>query len=452
MRINHNVTAQLANINLKKTNKRLTSSLESLSSGYKINSAADDSAGLAISNKMRTQIRALDQASRNSEDGTSIIQTAEGGLSEVTAILQRVRELSVQASNDTNTLDDREAIQVEVDKLLDELDRIGSQTEFNGNGLLDGSFTRVVTYNKNGLSTLNVSDDVPSGKYTLTIDQLAQPAVLEDIDYSSAGTIKINNVSIELGKIPEDDIQSACDKMNLDVVFDGAGSMTLTTRATGTAQVLTVGGDLPEVSAKGEDAALDGDVIRVLPDGTTEEPLDAIVSSDGKIVTIKAGAGFEMQISIEDTAPEGDEVTVKVYDDGPMILQIGANEHQNVGVVFSEISCRSLGLKDDNGTSLVNVCSQIGATNAIKTFDNALRTVSDARSKLGAYQNRLDRTMDSLDLTSENLTSAMSRIIDTDMAAAMTNYTQESVLVQASTAILSQANNRPQQILSLLQS
>ena len=145
MRINHNVTAQLANINLKKTNKRLTSSLESLSSGYKINSAADDSAGLAISNKMRTQIRALEQSSRNAEDGTSIIQTAEGALSEVTAILQRVRELSVQSANDTNTLDDREAMQVELDKMLKELDRIGSQTEFNGNGLLDGSFSRVVT-------------------------------------------------------------------------------------------------------------------------------------------------------------------------------------------------------------------------------------------------------------------------------------------------------------------
>lgn len=451
MRINHNVTAQLANINLKKTNKRLTSSLESLSSGYKINSAADDSAGLAISNKMRTQIRALDQASRNSEDGTSIIQTAEGGLSEVTAILQRVRELSVQAANDTNILDDREAMQIEIDKLMDELDRIGSQTEFNGNGLLDGSFTRVVTYDKNGLNTLFVSDDVPSGEYNLTIAQLAQPAELADIDYSSANTIKINNVSIELGKVPEDAIQDACNKMNIDVVFDGAGSMTLTTRATGSSQVLTVGGDLPEISAKGEDAEFDGDMIRVLPDGT-EENLDAIMSSDGKIVTIKAGAGFEMQISIEDTAAEGDEVTVKVYDDGPMILQIGANEHQNVGVVFAEISCRSLGLKDDNGTGHVNVCSQIGATNAIETFDSALRTVSEARSRLGAYQNRLDRTMESLDLTSENLTSAMSRIMDTDMAAAMTNYTQESVLVQASTAILSQANNRPQQILSLLQS
>ena len=164
MRINHNVTAQLANINLKKTNKRLTSSLESLSSGYKINSAADDSAGLAISNKMRTQIRALDQASRNAEDGTSIIQTAEGALSEVAALLQRMRELSVQAANDTNTLEDRDAIQVEVDKLLDEIDRIGSTTEFNGNGLLDGSFTRVVTYDTNGLSTLFLSEEVKAGE------------------------------------------------------------------------------------------------------------------------------------------------------------------------------------------------------------------------------------------------------------------------------------------------
>ena len=199
MRINHNVTAQLANINLKKTNKRLTSSLESLSSGYKINSAADDSAGLAISNKMRTQIRALDQASRNAEDGTSIIQTAEGALSEVAALLQRMRELSVQAANDTNTLEDRDAIQVEVDKLLDEIDRIGSTTEFNGNGLLDGSFTRVVTYDTNGLSTLFLSEEVKAGEYELTINQKATSATL-NATFPATGTMMS---VLSLARIPK---------------------------------------------------------------------------------------------------------------------------------------------------------------------------------------------------------------------------------------------------------
>ncbi len=448
MRINHNVTAQLANINLKKTNKRLTSSLESLSSGYKINSAADDSAGLAISNKMRTQIRALEQSSRNAEDGTSIIQTAEGALSEVTAILQRVRELSVQSANDTNTLDDREAMQVELDKMLKELDRIGSQTEFNGNGLLDGSFSRVVTYSKIGLDTLYVSDAVPAGEYTVTINQKATPAVISNIAYPTSGTIQINNVSIELGDNPEAAIQKACDRMEIDVKFNTTnGTMDLTTRATGSAQTLTTGGKLPKQSANGQDADI------TLGNGTTSwEPA---YSSDGKNITIKAGDGFEMRIAIEDTASNAaadNPVTVKVYDDGPMILQIGANEHQNVGVTFPEISCQTLGLKDEKGISLVNICSQGAATSAIQRFDDAIRTVSEARSDIGAHQNRLDSTIESLDTTSENLTGALSRIMDTDMAAAMTNYTQESVLVQASTAILSQANNRPQQILSLLQS
>lgn len=443
MRINHNVTAQLANINLKKTNKRLTSSLESLSSGYKINSAADDSAGLAISNKMRTQIRALEQSSRNAEDGTSIIQTAEGALSEVTALLQRMRELSVQAANDTNTLEDRDAIQIEIDKLLEEVDRIGSTTEFNGNGLLDGSFTRVVTYDQNGLSTLFLSDEVKAGEYELTVVDKATPATLTAA-YPPSGTIKINDVSIEIEGDVQEKIQDVCDKMGIDADFTGGNTVTLTTRATGSAQKITVGGDIPADSAAGTDAeiTLTGDDLAA---GDTE------YSADGKNVIVKSGSGFEMHIAVEDTAAPG-VAKVKVYDDGPMILQVGANEHQNIGVTFPEISCRTLGLKETDGTSLVNICSQDGASKAISTFENAVRTVSEARSQLGAYQNRLDSTIDSLDVTSENLTGAMSRIIDTDMAAAMTNYTQESVLVQASTSILAQANNRPQQILSLLQS
>ena len=282
----------------------------------------------------------------------------------------------------------------------------------------------------------------------MTINHKATPAVTSNIAYPTSGTIQINNVSIELGDNPEAAIQKACDRMEIDVKFNTTnGTMDLTTRATGSAQRLTTGGKLPKQSANGQDADI------TLGNGTTSwEPA---YSSDGKNITIKAGDGFEMRIAIEDTASNAaadNPVTVKVYDDGPMILQIGANEHQNVGVTFPEISCQTLGLKDEKGISLVNICSQGAATSAIQRFDDAIRTVSEARSDIGAHQNRLDSTIESLDTTSENLTGALSRIMDTDMAAAMTNYTQESVLVQASTAILSQANNRPQQILSLLQS
>ena len=142
MKINHNITAQIANVNLKKDERKIGSVLQKLSSGYKITKASDDSAGLAISNKMRTQIRALDQSSRNAEDGKSIIETTDAALGEVTNILQRIRELSVQAANDTYTIDDRVAAQGEIDQLLDEVDRISSATEFNGKKLLDGSSSR----------------------------------------------------------------------------------------------------------------------------------------------------------------------------------------------------------------------------------------------------------------------------------------------------------------------
>ena len=157
MKVNHNITAQIANINLKKDERRVATSLERLSSGYKITKAADDSAGMAISNKMRTQIRALDQASRNAEDGQSIVQTADGALNEITAMLQRVRELSVQAANDTYTIDDRNSAQKEVDQLLDEIDRISSTTEFNGKKLLDGSSSRSFTSNVDEIRAVSTS-------------------------------------------------------------------------------------------------------------------------------------------------------------------------------------------------------------------------------------------------------------------------------------------------------
>lgn len=173
MRINHNISAQMANVNLKRTDSRLSSSLERLSSGYKINKAADDSAGMAITNKMRAQIRALDQASRNSQDGQSIIETAEGAMGEIETILQRVRELAVQTANDTYALEDREAVQKEVDELLDEVDRIATTTEFNGTALLDGSAARTFGSSNIDIKPVYTSMSVEKGDYKLTVDQVA---------------------------------------------------------------------------------------------------------------------------------------------------------------------------------------------------------------------------------------------------------------------------------------
>lgn len=463
MRINHNISAQLANVNLKRADNRMTASLEQLSSGYKINKAADDAAGMAISNKMRSQIRALDQASRNADDGTSIIQIAEGALSEIESMLQRARELSVQAANDTYTVDDRYAIQKEIDQLLDEVDRIASTTDFNGTKLLDGTCNRVVTFDEIGMDSLGVSSSVLSGTYQVTVDALAEPAqgaLSYSIPAQGTSTIKINDTYISISSTDTiddvyDRVLSVCNMMGIDVA-GGSGNLTLTTKAVGVDQnmVLRSSNETADRTVRGKDAEI------TLTDSATaavagEESMFSGKESiryNGNNITVSDNSGFEMKLTLEEGIQAGDVRNITVYDTGAMKLQIGANEHQNIDIDFSEVSCRTLMLREEDGDNMVNVCSQEGATKAISAFDNAIQSISNYRSNLGAMENRLNSTISSLDISSENMTDAMSRIMDTDMAEAMTNYTQESVLSQAATSMLAQANNRPQQVMSLLQS
>ena len=423
MRINHNISAQLTNVSLKKVDNKVSASLERLSTGYKINKAADDSAGMAISNKMRTQIRALDQASRNSADGDSIIQTAEGAMSEIENILQRIRELGVQAANGTLALEDRKAVQDEVDELMDEVDRIADTTQFNGKGLLDGSASRTVMTNTLSIHAISASMDVPRNDYEITIDAMPEAAKAQ-LDYTIPSTISINGYSLEITDEYDDTsvrkkIIDMCDAMNIDVSGPD-GSLTLTTRATGANQKISVrsAGANDETVIYGKDAKITL--------GTQFTPAD----------------GFSYRAS----------GIVRVEDAGYMVLQIGANEHQTLEMDFKEVSCQSLFLRNKEGVNQINACTQEGATELLKVLDDAIDKISAARSTLGAYQNRLDATRESLDVSEENLTDAMSRIMDTDMASEMTEYTSNNVLSQAATSMLSQANNRPQQIMSLLQS
>ena len=445
MRINHNISAQLANVSLKKTDNRLTASLERLSTGYKINKAADDSAGLAISNKMRTQIRALDQAGRNAADGDSVIQTAEGALIELTSILQRVRELSVEAANDTYTLNDREAIQKEVDQMLSEIDRISTTTEFNGKGLLDGSSAHTVMSNSLAVSPLSASIEVLRGTYEITVDMIAEPAELV-YDFTGVESVYINGNEIYLPDDPDEAkaiLVKACDSMNIDATGELA-ALKMTTKATGSAQRIVIDDQTP---VYGKDAAI------TLGAGDPGfNPVDEYsYIATGGLVKIVGNDGFEIQVDVLE-ATAGASATLRVEDAGYMELQIGANEHQTLNVDFAEVNCVCLGLRDSQGNNLVNACSAHGATTMITVLDDAIDIVSAARSALGAYQNRLESTQSSLDVSGENLTDAMARIMDTDMAEGMTEYTQLSVLSQAATSMLTQANNRPQQIMSLLQS
>ncbi len=442
MRINHNISAQMANVNLKRTDSRLSSSLERLSSGYKINKAADDSAGMAITNKMRAQIRALDQASRNSQDGQSIIETAEGAMGEIETILQRVRELAVQTANDTYALEDREAVQKEVDELLDEIDRIATTTEFNGTALLDGSAARTFGSSNIDIKPIYTSMSVEKGDYKLTVDQVAEPAELTVPLPTVPGSIELNKTLIEFPATMNDDavaekLQAACDAMNIDMERNG-GSVTFKTRATGSLEKITYSDGTGEQIANGKEAKI------TFQDGFSST---ATYSSDGNLVTIRDNEGFEMQI---ETNAVG-ETDLRVFDAGYMTVQIGANESQTLNMNFPEVSCLNLGLRSSDGNDKINLCTQYSSENALNSMDWAIKKVSGARSTLGSYQNRLETTTSSLDLSSQNITEAMSRISDTDMADEMTKYTQYEVLSQAATSMLAQANNRPQQIMSLLQ-
>lgn len=497
MRINHNISALRGNNQLKITNNSLDKSLEKLSSGYRINRAADDAAGMAISKKMRTQINGLDQASRNASDGISVIQTAEGALNEVGAMLQRMRELAVQSANGTNTPEDRVAIQQEIDELNQEVNRISTDTEFNTKCLLDGTLDSQTYSNNNKVELISLSDNVIPGNYNITITQDARQAVIAGITINdtdeaavSSGTININGVEVEVVKGETLDsvfekLRTQCDTMNIKVFSGniggtdpeyggyeqaavGEGDIILMTDGYGSDQKIELHCDNEELC----------DQLGISPSGVTAYGVDAkatigdgfsltaTASGSGNIITVTDASGFEVKFKatpgVADTTFEdvsaadgtGGEITdgteaevmITVLDAGPMDLQLGANEGQTMLVRIPRVDSVTL------GTDAVNVCTEEGAQKAITILDKAVTDVTSIRAKLGAYQNRLDHAIANLDVCSENITEALSRIEDVDMASEMSNFTQKNVLAQAGTAMLAQANERPQTILSLLQS
>jgi flagellin len=504
MRINHNISAITANSQLKRTNSALDTSLEKLSSGFRINKAADDAAGLAISRKMQTQIDGLTQASRNASDGISVIQTAEGAMSEVESMLQRMRELSVQAANDTNTSEDREQIQKEIDQLTSEVTRIADTTEFNTKSLLDGSIDRKSYSSEEKVSLFSVSDNVQTKDYKITVTQDPRQAVVKGdaiagfesgvCSADEAGTITLNgeSISIEAG----DSLSSIYTKLRDlgDVVgvnvFPSEGTVTGEDGTEETAGYETTemseGNSLIFASEQyGSNVSLelnvDNEALATALGLSTSIPVaygvdaqatlgeefsaTATVNGLGKKITVSDTDGFEMVFEItpgcagtsftdvtpeegsESEVGEGSEVetNVTVLEAGPMSLQIGANEGQTLEVRIPDVSAEQLGV------ATINVRSRNGAEAAITKLDEAINTVSGIRAKLGAYENRLEHSINNLDTSNENMTEALSRVEDTDMATEMTEYTQKNVLAQAGTSMLAQANERPQMVLNLLQ-
>lgn len=387
MIINHNMNALNAHRNMGINNKAAGKSMEKLSSGLRINRAGDDAAGLAISEKMRGQIRGLTQASRNSADGISMIQTAEGALNETTNILQRMRELAVQASNDTNTTSDRNEIQKEINALTQEVDRIANNTEFNTQKLLNGNKSGVggdvvnaAVEKKEGVFEIDLTNNLVQDK-KLTIDGV-------DIDITQAAAAGGNDLKTLIeGKLKND----------YDVTVTNK-KITLTQKV-----------------------ASDKENMRV--------------TFAGSAVKVNVTAGV---------AAKEEEVS-----EGKAKVQVGANSNQLMSIEISDMRAKALNIVDDRGNSL-SVLSAEEANKAITAFDAALNEVSSQRANLGAVQNRLEYTISNLDNTAENLTSAESTLRDVDMAKEMMEYSKNNILNQAAQAMISQANQQPQNVLQLL--
>ncbi|GAB6257384.1 flagellin N-terminal helical domain-containing protein [Peribacillus sp. N1] len=408
MIINHNISALNTHRQLSSATNAQSKSMEKLASGMRINRAGDDAAGLAISEKMRGQIRGLDQASRNSQDAISLIQTAEGALNETTDILQRMRELATQASTDTNTTSDRGEIQKEMDSLTSEINRIGNTTEFNTQKLLNGSKD-----SDTKLSTASLTGSGAAGAVT------------------TGGTLSLK-----------------IDGKDVDVTIgDGDAAADIVT-AINTAANTALG-------TTGEEyASLDGD-------GALK--LDTLTAgAKGSVEIVGASAGTALaDLKISSSSSTGTDAGAGLQ------FQIGANENQSLTLEIDDMRASNLGLTGigdgftattnvSNGTDSKGVESGLDVSNAknasaaITVIQSAIDTVSAERSKLGANQNRLEHTINNLGTSSENLTAAESRVRDTDMAKTMMEQTKNSILAQASQAMLAQANSAPQGVLQLL--
>ena len=477
MVVQHNMQAANANRMLNITSGAQSKSTEKLSSGYRINRAADDAAGLSISEKMRKQIRGLDKASSNAQDGVSSVQTAEGALTEVHSMLQRMNELATQAANGTNSTTDRSAIQDEMDQLTTEIDRVAETTKFNETYLLkgdngtktinmkahDAGLKGTLTDNGDGTATfvmdeLKVGDSVSIGGKNYTIGATADEAktTFDDKVKKKGDKLTINGKSIEIvdnydnGQGADPDAKKADLQSKGQYTLDDAkaliGEGTTIKFADGTSLKAMKGAtdgiddnDTSVITAKKAYTLAQDELLKANQIGDTNN--DAKVGKDDAFASYTltdASNTFKIHTGTSDVA-EKLSFSLHVGSDADMTNKI------TVGI--ETMNSSYLGIKGLN----VNDDSGIAGTYAIDAISDALQKVSDQRSSLGAVQNRLEHTIDNLDNVVENTTSAESRIRDTDMAKEMVNYSKNNILAQAGQSMLAQANQSNQGVLSLLQ-
>jgi len=482
-------------------NNQVSKALEKLSSGYRINRAGDDASGLAISEKMKSQIKGLDTASLNAQDGISVVQTAEGALTEVHNMLNRMTELATRSANGINADLNRESLQQEVDKLKEEIDRISESTNFNGIKLLDGSMATGVGSTKvqSGLagaamSSVSATGGAAQSQAASTYKSTgltASDSSTVSIKYMNAqGSINTITVSVTDGTKLDAEVQAAI-KANKDfkdqtltlnagsigfamkdkgethmkileitqTVNDVAVSPTETTVGAVTAgqnEVFEIDTTKVTDASKKNYFEIDGQKFQIVKDGNEADlGYTALYTQDGTATTKDAVSRIASQLREKGFDVKTDSTGLKLNfskgdgsaASGGLTLQIGdtADHYNKINVGVKDMSCKGLGIAS------LDISTRPGAADAIDTIRNAIDKVSEQRGVLGATQNRLEYTINNLDTASENLQSANSRIRDTDMAKMMMEYTKVNVLTQSAQAMLAQANQQPQSVLQLLQ-
>ena len=478
MRINHNISALNAWRSMDQVNQSMGKTLERLSSGLRINRAGDDAAGLAISEKMRGQIKGLETAVKNAQDSISLIQTAEGALTETHSILQRMRELAVQAASDTNTDVDRNQIQLELDQLREEIDRISRTTEFNTQKLLDGKiesfrgsedikvvtggninvgaklFSETLSTTVSGITlpdtTLSTTVSGITGTFTTTLTTTLSTTVSRTVSgITISGTLSTTvsaSISASLSTTDETTLSSTVS----NITISGTLSTTINAVAEEGTYVIEVGQLDGNVTS-----TLDVRITQITTGGTT-----SVVTSLAAATATIGGIAFSWDSSTFNLDDFGgalpldeivDSAVVRVEEtytkEDQLVFQIGANEGHNIVLGIDDMSAGALGLNEKS----LKATDQDSAERSIMVVDAAIHKVSTARASLGAVQNRLEHTISNLGVASENLTAAESRIRDADMAKEMMDFTKQQILMQASNAMLAQANTIPQNVLQLLQ-
>jgi flagellin len=463
MKINSNIQAMIAGNVLRSNEAKQSSSTEKMSSGYRINRAKDNPAGMAITNRMRAQIANLNKANQNSSNAINVIETADGAMGEIQNIVQRISELTIKAGNDITTEEDRMAIQREIDQLTTEIERIARDTEYNGQGLLNGD-QRLKGYSSElGVTVENYDPDFPLGddfvvslkdgrtwidKDSISIKKGGEELVKTDMsnvdvdgnritltmDDGSELILSADNVSGQKKIVEPSSLSVTKDGESVavrkevrdgSIVFTDGGDFNLEIKAD-----TSIGNGQAVLDTKNVEATMNGERVNLSISGNRISFTD----SEGSRIQLTSGSSFSNYLA-----------SLELNGVGGMKIQVGASGGQEINIAIPKISLINMGIDK------IDVRTTEGARKAIEQTKKALSFTSSVRARLGAYENRFEKVISNLDVTTENLTKSYSTIKDVDMADEMVEYTTLQVLVQAGTSMLSQANEQPQQALQLLQ-